>query len=85
MFGWRNQLRQFLLNELRQADGGQVTSREMAGKIIVIDGQDPLDKKLLCHMVKRVGKGFQSLCKHGVVIGERDQLGLMRWSLSRAK
>lgn len=78
----RNELRRFLLDELRQAKA-PLSSREIAGKIIVLDGKDPLDKKLLGDMVDRVGKCLRLLRRQGIARGKHDRVGLMRWSLVR--
>jgi hypothetical protein len=78
----RNELRRFLMDELREAKA-PLSSREIAGKIIVFDGKDPLDKKLLGDMVDRVGKGLRLLRRQGIARGRPDRLGLMRWSLVR--
>jgi hypothetical protein len=75
-------LRRFLIDELREAKAA-LSSREIAGKIIVIDGKDPLDKRLLDNMVDRVGKGLRLLRKQGIAVGKRDRVGLLRWSFRR--
>jgi len=77
----RNELRRFLIDELRR-DPRPITSREIAGRIIVLDGKDMLDKKLLNDMVDRVGKAFRLLRRQGVVNGSLDKANLMHWSLS---
>lgn len=82
LFFDRNELRRFLMDELRQAKA-PLSSREIAGKIIVIDGKDPLDKRLLDNMVDRVGKGLRLLRKQGFAVGNPDRVGLMRWSLAQ--
>jgi hypothetical protein len=78
----RNELRRFLMDELREAKA-PLSSREIAGKIVVLDGKDPLDKRLLNDMVDRVGKGLRLLRRQGIARGRPDRLGLMRWSLVR--
>lgn len=82
LFFDRNELRKFLLDELRQA-ASPLSSREMAIKLIILDGKDPLDRRLLSNMVDRVGKAFRLLRSHGVVSGTPDKVGLMRWILSK--
>lgn len=79
----RNELRRFLIDELRR-DPRPVTSREMAGRIIVMDGKDMLDRKLLTDMVDRVGKAFRLLRRQGVVVGTLDKANLMHWSMPDA-
>ena len=53
----------------------------MAGLLILRDGRDPSDVKLLQDTVDRVGKAFRMLRRDGIVAGQRDQLSLMRWHL----
>lgn len=76
----RHSVSRFILDELRSGARG-FSSREMATKIIVLDGLDPMDKKLLDSMINRVGKVLRTLRRHGVVAGLRDDVGMMRWSL----
>jgi len=77
----RNELRRFLIDQLR-AEPAPVTSRQMAGRIIVLDGKDMLDKKMLSDMIDRVGKAFRLLRRQGVVVGTLDRANLMHWSLA---
>lgn len=59
-------MRRFLINELREANGKPVTAREMAEKIIGLEGKDGKDRRLTTDMVKRVGKAFKLLRQQGV-------------------
>jgi len=77
----RNELRRFLIDQLRN-EQRPVTSREIAARIIVLDGKDMLDRKLLNDMVDRVGKSFRLLRRQGVVVGTLDKANLMHWSLA---
>ena len=76
----RNGVRRFILTELRSTSDS-VSSRQLAGVYIVRDGRDPSDQQLLSDMVDRVGKGLRLLRRDGVVTGERDKMGLMKWHL----
>lgn len=60
----RNELRRFCIDELRKAKG-PITSREIAEKIVKLEGKDPRDRKLMVDMVKRVGKSLKLLRQQG--------------------
>lgn len=64
VFFARNELRRWLLNELRQATG-PVTSRDLAEKLIGLEGKDVRDRRLRNDMVKRVGKALKLMRTHG--------------------
>jgi hypothetical protein len=54
----RDELRRFILNELRQAEG-PISSRDIAEKIIGLEGKDGRDRGLRNDMAKRVGKSLK--------------------------
>jgi hypothetical protein len=60
VFFARDELRRFLLDELRKADG-PISSRDLAEKIIRLEGKDARDRRLSNDMVKRVGKSLKLL------------------------
>lgn len=60
VFFHRNELRVWLLAELRKATQ-PVSARELAEKLIGIEGKDPRDRRLRNDMVKRVGKSLKLL------------------------
>jgi len=60
VFFARDELRRFLLNELRKADG-PISSRDLAEMIIGLEGKDARDRRLRNDMVKRVGKSLKLL------------------------
>ena len=79
---YRNELRQRLLNELREAKA-PVSSRELAERIVAGEGKDAYDKRLMVDIVKRVGKALKLLRERGVVSGGRDRMGRYVWRLGR--
>ena len=71
----RNELRRFLIDELRNADS-PITARDLAEKIIGLEGKDSRDRQLRNDMVKRVGKSLKLLRQQGVARSERIEGGL---------
>lgn len=81
VFFHRNELRRWLIDELRKATG-PVTSRDLAERIIALEGKDARDRVLRNDIVKRVGKSLKLLRHQGVARSERDTTGWMIWKLS---
>lgn len=69
----------YVQNAIREGRSG-FTSRDIATEVIIADGLDPLDKKLIEDMICRVGNSLRTLRKHGVVNSQRDAMHVMRWS-----
>ena len=63
---YRTELRQFLLNKLRKAHQ-PLSSRELAERIVAAESKDRFDKRLVCDIVKRVGKALRMLAGRGVI------------------
>ena len=80
VFFARDELRRFLLDELRKAKG-PVSSRDLAEKIIGLEGKDCRDRRLRNDMVKRVGKIFKLLRLQGVAASKRQNSALL-WGLA---
>ena len=80
VFFARNELRRFLIDELRKANGHPVTSRDMAEKIIQLEGKDGHDRRLVNDMVKRVGKSFKLLRAQGMAVSQGQNHDLT-WKL----
>lgn len=80
VFFARNELRRFLINELRQANGQPITARDMAEKIIGLEGKDMRDRRLRNDFVKRVGKAFKLLRQQGVAISS-GKYSSLAWRL----
>lgn len=74
----RNELRRFLIDELRNANGQPVTARELAEKIISLEGKDVRDRRLRNDMVKRVGKALKLLRQQQIARDEGAH-GKLTW------
>lgn len=81
VFFHRNELRRFLIDELRKANGTPISARDMAEKIITLEGKDVKDRRLRNDMVKRVGKAFKLLRQQGVA-ASKGRNGQLVWRLS---
>jgi hypothetical protein len=80
----RHGLSRFVLDEVRAAEG-PVTSRDLAVKLIILDGRDPLDNSLVSDIVKRVGRVLRNLRRDGVVTGAYDKVRLKHWSKTASR
>jgi hypothetical protein len=76
----RNELRRFLIDELRNADA-PVSARDLAEKIIGLEGKDSRDRALRNDMVKRVGKALKLLRQQGVA-ESKGRNGDLAWTLA---
>jgi hypothetical protein len=76
----RNELRRFLIDELRNASE-PVSARDLAEKIIGLEGKDSRDRTLRNDMVKRVGKSLKLLRQQGVAVSE-GRNGDLAWRLA---
>ncbi|MGO4682988.1 hypothetical protein [Hyphomicrobium sp. 2TAF46] len=61
----RNELRRFVLDELRSASG-PLSSRQLAQKAIQTEGKDGNDRPLMGDMVKRIGRVLYALGRQNV-------------------
>ncbi|SFK39383.1 hypothetical protein [Methylocapsa palsarum] len=77
---YRNELRQYLLAELRKA-GRPLTSRELACLVCQCEGKDAKDRRLLSDVTRRVGCALRKMRAGRVVEGERTSAGQV-WRLS---
>jgi hypothetical protein len=75
VFFHRNELRRWLIDELRKATE-PVTARALAEKMIGLEGKDPRDRRLRNDMVKRVGKSLKLLRIQGTAVSRRGEGGL---------
>jgi hypothetical protein len=78
----RNELRRFLIDELRNAKGQPVTARDMAEKIIGLEGKDARDRALRNDMVKRVGKAFK-LLREQKIAQSSGRHGDLTWTMAK--
>ncbi len=77
---YRNELREYLLAELRKASA-PMTARELAVKLCEVEGKDWQDRRLITDVVRRVGCALRRLRASRVVEGERTQSGQV-WRVS---
>jgi len=77
----RNELRRFIIDELRQATE-PITSRELSEKIVRLEGKDARDRTLMNDMVKRVGKSLKLLQRQSFVENKRIGGKGMAWIMT---
>lgn len=78
---YRNELRQWLLRELRQSER-PLSSRDLAERICAAENRDIRDKRMICDVVKRVGKALRVLKASGAIEGGKDAAGRYVWKLA---
>ncbi len=78
----QGELRRACLDVLRKADK-PLTSRQIAERIIQLEGNDPQDRRLSIDMIKRVGKSLKLLGGLGLASSARDASGCFVWGLTR--
>jgi hypothetical protein len=71
---YRNELREYLLAELRKADE-PLTARQLACLVCQCEGKDHRDRRLLTDVTRRVGCALRKMRASRVVEGERTQAG----------
>jgi len=76
----RNELRQFLLRELRK--GEALSSRDLAERICCEEGKDISDQRMVLDVTRRVSKAMGLLQDRKVVKGEKDRMGRYAWRLA---
>lgn len=76
VFFARNELRRLCLDELRKADV-PISARDLAEKIITLEGKDLCDRRLRNDIVKRVGKSLKLLRQQGLATSKSDGGGLV--------
>jgi len=80
VFFGRNELRKFILDELRIAAGQPISARDVALKVVSKEGKDINDRHLVSEIVKRVGKSFRLLKTQGVAVSSGKN-GDLAWRL----
>lgn len=77
---YRGELRQFLRQSLREH--GPSTSRELATRLVAIEGKDRRDRRMMNDIVKRMGKALRQM-QDGGIVRRTDQKsrGEYEWSL----
>ena len=78
---YRGELRQFLLNQLREH--GSMTSRSLADKLVQIERKDTRDRRMMADVVRRIGKALRQMQDAGMVTGERTKsMGEYLWRIA---
>lgn len=75
----RNELRAFLLHELRK--GEPLSSRDLAERICSEEGKDIRDQRMVMDVTRRVSKAMRLLRERGAVRGDKDRMRRFVWSL----
>lgn len=75
----RNELRQFLLRELRKGD--PLSSRDLAERICGEEGKDIRDVRMVLDVTRRVSKAMRLLQEQRAVRGEKDMMRRYVWRL----
>ena len=78
---YRNELRQLVLNELRKA-AGPLSSREIAERLVTLEGKSTADRKMMVDIVRRVSKACRMLRHAGAVVQAKDGLGRVVWGIA---
>ena len=78
---YRNELREYLLGELRKADG-PLSSRALAQRVCQCEGKDAHDRRLVADVTRRVGCALRKMRAAKIVRGERDRSGAACWAVT---
>ena len=73
----RNELRQFLLREVRK--GEPLSSRDLAERICSEEGKDIHDQRMVMDVTRRVSKAMGLLQDAKAVKGEKDRMRRYVW------
>lgn len=76
----RNELRQYILRELRK--GEPLSSRDIAERICSEEGKDIADARMVMEVTRRVSKAVRLLKDRGAVKGKKDRTGRWVWASS---
>jgi hypothetical protein len=77
---YRGELRQYLLNQLREHK--TMTSRALAENLIRIEGKDARDRRMIADVVRRIGKALRQMQGSKLVIGTRGKsMGEYSWRI----
>ena len=74
VLSYRNELREYLLAELRKSDAA-LTSRELAARVCQVEGKDWQDRRLMTDVTRRGGCAMRKVRAARVVEGERTDAG----------
>lgn len=77
---YRNELREYLLSELRKAEG-PLSLRQLACLVCQCEGKDYQDRRLLTDMTRRVGSCLRKMRATKVVDNARGKDGSAVWTI----
>jgi len=77
---YRNELREYLLAELRKAER-PLSSRELACLVCQCEGKDARDRRLLADVTRRVGCALRKMRATKTVQSKRDASGAALWTV----
>lgn len=78
---YRGELRQFLRKSLEEH--GPSTSRQLAERLIELDGKDNRDRRMMNDVVKRIGKALRQMMESKIITrGSAKVKGEYWWELS---
>ncbi|WP_127595709.1 hypothetical protein [Nitratireductor alexandrii] len=79
---YRGELRAFLRQSLKEH--GPSTSREMAERLIQIEGKDSRNRRMMNDIVKRMGKALRQMQDAGIVTRTSEKVrGEFIWNLQK--
>lgn len=78
----RNELKRFLLDQMRQ-ETGPISSGTLAERIATAEGNNSRDRKLVNDLVKRVGESLKLLRTQGLTKSAYVPHGGLMWMLVR--
>jgi hypothetical protein len=79
---YRNELREYLLGELRRADR-PLSSRELASMVCQCEGKDARDRRLVADITRPVRCALRKMRAAKIVRGERDGSGSAIWTVAK--
>ena len=79
VLSYRNELRQWLKAMLREH--GPQTSRDLAERMVSMEGKDTRDHRLICDLVRRMGKALRTMRDAGIITSERTKAGFI-WAIT---
>jgi len=78
---YRGELRGFLRQSLKEH--GPSTSRELATRLVALEGKDDRDRRMMNDIVKRMGKALRQMQDGGVVTRSAEKIrGEYVWQLA---
>ncbi|WP_133170148.1 hypothetical protein [Kumtagia ephedrae] len=81
---YRGELRQFLRQSLQEY--GPSTSRQLAERLVHLEGKDARDRRMMNDIVKRMGKALRQMRDSGIVTRTAEKVrGEFVWSVDQGR